>query len=170
MTDPTPLHLLDELQSYLVTQGVVQLIGEPASATLPGCIAAPRDGAPLPRTGETATVSLRQTVSAIPQPMGEEAYCDLAVVDVIVRSSSPSVGRMIQRQIRGLIVPQGTIGGRKMWTMNSLLVERSMQWRGESEIPPDQRQEQSNIVTYDTVQGLAFYVRRLALDGLPYAP
>lgn len=170
MTDPTPLHLLEELQAYLIAQGVVQSIGEPASGVLPGCIMAPRDGAPLPRDGEVATVSLRQTTSAIPQPMGEEAYCDLTVVDVIVRAVTPPAGRMIQRQIRGLIVPQGSIGGRKMWTMNNLLVERSMQWRGESEIPPDQRIDQSNITTYDTVQGLAFYVRRLALDGLPYAP
>lgn len=163
---PTPLHVLEELRTYLIAQGIAQDWNTSPSATIPGVMLAPRDGAPLPRvaSNETATITLRQSGTAQPSPV--DAWLETTAVDVYVRCTSAPAGRLIQRAIRGKLAPIGAYQGRKSWDMGSLHVERSFQWRAESEIPVSATAEgQANLTTYDTVQAFMFEVRRTLLEG-----
>ncbi len=160
---PDPLFVIDELRDYLVTQGVgVDFYGTP-SDTLPGIARAPKDGAPDPVDPWPATVTLRPTGTASQSPM--EPWWESTAVEVVVRAKHAAAGQLIQRTIRGLIVPLDKPGGRKDWTMGNLNVYCSFQWRNESPIPVPQSLEQRDLNTYDTVQAFMFECSRRDLAG-----
>ncbi len=157
------LLVAEEMQDYLILQGVGQLPATAPSAVLPSIWLAPRDGVPEPRrsSGELATVTIVEANLA--SPNGLEAWIEEAFVDVYVRATQNGAAKLLQRQIRGLIHPNGDHGGRKLWTMSDLLVEYSTVWRGDQPVDEDQ-------YTYTRVQGFRFGCRRKALAGLPYFP
>jgi hypothetical protein len=159
------LIVIEELQAYLVAQGVGQLPGAAPSLTLASVWMAPRDGAPLPRDGENATVTLTDTMLRSPSDL--EAWMSETFVDVVVRSRQPSPGKLIQRAILGLIVPFGAHGGRKQWMMGNLLVEGSTEWRGDQVLPQMRSIAQTDAhLTYDRVASYRFSCRRKVLAGL----
>lgn len=170
-------HCNEELQTYLVAQGIGQLPGATPSTALPSIWLNPRDGAPLPRAGENATVTIRDTALAGPVDVGTEAYLEEAFIDVIVRSKTAAPGKMLHRTIRGLLQPIGAHKGRQLWTMGGLLVEYSVIWRPEQPLPQAGTSATltgasglSSPVTYDSVASYLFGCRRKALAGLPYVP
>ncbi len=157
--------VIEELQSYLVTQGIGQLPGAAPSTLLPSIWLAPRDGSPLPRIGENITVTIIDTNLA--SPPGLMAWIDETFVDIIVRSRQASAGKLVQRSIKKLLVPFDAHGGRKQWMMNDLLVEASIEWRGDQPLPPRQNVGETDArVTYDRVASFRFACRRKILAGL----
>jgi hypothetical protein len=162
------LLVIDELRAYLIAQGVCQTndaaVAAP-SAVIPSIWVKPMTpGAPeprLPEGGEVATITLADTLLKSPGDL--EPWMEEAFIEVIVRSWSPSAGELIQRQIRGLIVPDGAVGGRKMWTLNTLLVEYSTLWRGDQSLG-------ATDLSYGRTQSFRFGARRKSLSGLPYVP
>lgn len=155
------LNVGEELQDYLVAQGIAQLPATPLSPTVPVVILAPRDGVAELRDGENAAITIVEANVAAPH--GLEAWIEEAFVDVFVRARANGACKLIQRQIRGLLHPNGDHGGRKLWMMSDLLVEYSTMWRGDQPYDQDTR-------TYTRVQGFRFGCRRKALAGQPYAP
>lgn len=165
------LDLITELKTYLITQGI-GVARPPASGpaiAVPSIWTYPRDGAPQPRqladgsSLENITVTLRDTLLAAPRGDGLDAYVEESFIDIIVRSRKPTAGKMVHRQIRGLLHPTGSLGGRKGWTMNDLLVERSAIWRGEQDAG-------ATDIDYTRIASYVFQARRKALAGLPYTP
>jgi hypothetical protein len=154
------LHVVEQLQDYLVAQGVGQMPHLGPSITVPSIVAEPPEGAPEPRVGESATITITDTTLAPAASL--EAWIEEAFIDVVVRSREASAGKLIHRTIRGLIHPNDAHGGRKMWTMGELLVEYSTIWTGEQPVDSDE-------VSYRRKAGYRFGVRRKALAGLPYA-
>lgn len=168
------LIVVQELQTYLVAQSVGQLPGVAASLTVPSIWTEPRDGAALPRNiardvngrwiGET-TVTIKDPMLGSPSNL--EAWIEESFIDIIVRSPQSATAQMIHRQIRGLLHPFDSHGGRKQWMMGALLVESSSQWRVEQAMP--QRQavtENDPHQTFDRVASYRFSVRRKILAGL----
>lgn len=156
------LDVLKELRDYLIAEGVAQAQDAAPSTALPSIWLMPRDGAPAPRRApkggdylETATITLRDTNTTGPPEL--EAWIEETFIDVIVRSRTAAPGKLIQRQIRGLLSPIGEIYGRKHWMMGQLLVEYSTLWRGDQPVNADD-------VAYDRVQSFRFGVRRSALS------
>lgn len=149
------LHVLDELRAYLITAGVVQAQSAAASTALPSVWLNPKDGAPLPRQGENATVTLIDTNMSGPPMM--EAWIEETFIDILVRSRTAAPGKLLQRQIRGLLSPTGDLYGRKGWMMNTLRVEYSTLWRGDQALPPDE-------YGWTRVQSFRFGVRRQLLS------
>lgn len=159
------LILLEQLHAYLIAQGVGQAPNADPSLTVPSIWMAPRDGAKLPRDGENITVTLVDTMLRAPSSL--EEWMTETFVDIIVRSRNPTPGKLLQRQIHKLIVPWGSVGGRKMWTMGAILVECSTEWRGDQPLPERQSVLTGDPhVTYDRVQSFKFDVRRKILAGL----
>lgn len=154
--------VIDELRSYLITQGIVQAQSATPSTTLPSVWLSPRDGAPLPRDGENVTVTLRDTLLAAPDRL--QAWMEVAYIDVITRARKEPSGKLVQRGIRNLLHPISAHGGRFQWTMGSLLVAYSTVWRGEQPLPPV-----GDAITYDRVQSFQIACRRQSLAGQPYA-
>lgn len=159
--------LLEELQDFLVEEDIAQLPGEDASATLASVWWNPNDGAPAPRAVdaggiEYATITLVDILAAL----GDDTapWIEKSFIDVIVRSRDERVAILVQRSIRDLLAPLDILGGRKQWTMNNLLVERSDLWRGEQ--PLNSRSPN----TYDRSQAFLFECRRKSLAGIPYVP
>jgi hypothetical protein len=155
--------VIDELRAYLLAQGLCQDQNAAPSAVLPSIHRAPRKGAPEPRVdkGELATITLADTLLTAPSdlaPWMEEAF-----IEVIVRSKAAAAGELLQRTIRGLLVPDNAIGGRKLWTMNNLLVEYTTLWRGDQSLGASE-------VSYARTQSFRFGCRRKSLAGLPYVP
>ncbi len=159
------LIVIEELQTYLAAQGVGQLPGAAPSLTLPVIAMMPRDGAPLPRTGENATITLRDPTT---RPAAElEAWVLEVFVDVIVRARQAGAGKLIQRRILDLLVPYDAHGGRKQWMMGALLVEQSTVWRGDQDMPQRESIAQGDAhATYDRVASYRFRCRRKILAGL----
>jgi hypothetical protein len=155
------LIVVEELQTYLVDQGVGQLPGATVSDVLPSIWLAPRDGAPEPRDGENVTVTLIDTNLAAAPDL--EAWIEEAFVDVVVVARQNATAKLTQRAIRDLIHPMSAHGGKKMWTMGALLVEYSTVWRGDQPLT-------QNKQTYSRVQSFRFGARRKALAGLPLTP
>lgn len=156
----------EELQTYLVAQGIGQLPDATPSTSLPSIWLQPRDGAPEPRRSsgafvENATITIVDTALSAPQAL--EAWIEEAFVDVIVRSRQAPAGKLIHRTIRGLLCPVEAHGGRKQWTMGSLLVEYSTLWTSEQPMGADE-------FTYWRKAGYRFGARRKALAGLPTVP
>ncbi len=159
------LIVIEELQDYLIAQGVAQHPSTATSLTIPSVWLMPRDGAPLPRDGENVTITLNDTM--LRSPNGLEPWLTETFVDVIVRARNPSPGKLIQRTIEGLIAPFDALGGRKNWMMDGLRVEYSDQWRGDQPLP--QRQDVAAgdpHISYDRVASYRFGCRRKILAGL----
>lgn len=154
------LYVLEELRTYLIAQGVAQEQSQPASTTVPSIWLNPRDGSPQPRgpkgaPDENATITLVDTNTTGPPEL--EAWIEETFVDVIVRSRTAAPGKLLQRQIRGLLSPIGDLYGRKHWTMGSLLVEYSTLWRGDQPVDADE-------TSYTRVQSFRFGVRRSVMS------
>ena len=156
------MHVTEELRSYLLAQGVVQSQAAPASTVLPSVWLDPRDGAPLPRSGEDITVTLRDTMLAAPGQL--DAWLEVAFIDVIVRARKEPAGKLLHRSIRNLLHPVGAHGGRYQWTMGGLLVAYSTVWRGEQKLP-----QVGDAATFDRVASYQIACRRQSLAGQPYA-
>lgn len=163
--------VVEELQTYLVQQGVGVLpaaakVPENTGNTKPVIVLQPRDGAPQPlkdgsgRFGLVPTITLNTILSSRPNDLDyaiEEVF-----VDIVVRARTNGVGKMLQRQIYGLLVPGDAVGGRKMWQMAGINpVECCLRWRGVQPIGADEH-------SYDSSQAFMFQVRRKTLAGLPY--
>jgi hypothetical protein len=172
------LDVLQELQTYLVAQGigVVPFNPKPADGVQVTTIwTYPRDGAALPRNiakvngvlqGET-TVTLVDT--NLRSPSSLEPWMQEAFVDVIVRSPQAFTGKLVQRAICALIAPGDLPGGRHQWMMGALLVETSTEWRGDQPLP--QRQavgESDSHATYDRIASYRFQCRRKILAGTTF--
>lgn len=168
---PTSLHIVEELQTYLVAQGVGQLPNATPSATVPSIWIQPRDGARLPGKPrgaftadqakvETATVTLIDTQTGSPMGNGLEAYIDEAFIDIIVRSKTAAPGKLIHRTIRGLLHPPGDLYGKHGWMMGQMDVEYSNVWRAEQPLmyPTD-----AEVQSYDRMASYRIGVRRANL-------
>lgn len=166
------LIVVQELQAYLVAQGVGQLPGATPSLTVPSIWLAPRDGAPLPREDKATKAPLEHVTVTLKDPMltspsSLEEWMEEAFIDIIVRAHQSAACQLVHRQIRGLIVPYDASGGRKQWMMNNLLVEYSDQWRMEQELPMLRSVAQTDAhATYDRVASYRFACRRKVLAGL----
>lgn len=157
------LAVVEELQTYLVAQGVAQLPATAASLTVPSIWLAPRDGAPAPRSDKTtgdpvenATITIVDTFLSPAAQL--EAWIEEAFVDVIVIARQNPMARLIHRTIRGLIHPIEAHGGRMNWMMGALLVEYSTIWRGDQPLYQDKD-------TYSRVASYRFGARRKMLAG-----
>lgn len=156
-------HLVEELQTYLIAQGVGQLPSATASTSVPSIWLQPRDGAPEPRRSgagawlENATITITDTMLAAPHDV--EAWVEESFVDIVVRSRQAAPGKLIHRTIRGLLHPTGSHGGRKHWTMGAVTVEYSTIWTSEQPLGSDE-------FTYWRKAGYRFGVRRKILAGL----
>lgn len=168
------LLVAQELQSYLVAQGVGQDPDDTPSLTLPSIWLQPRDGAPLPRVDKSTGIALEAVAITIKDPMltspsSLEEWMEEAFIDIIVRAHQPAMAQLVHRQIRGLIVPFEASGGRKQWMMNNLLVETSTQWRMEQELPQLRGIAATDSHrTYDRVASYCFACRRKILAGLAF--
>ena len=158
------LWVTEELQAYLIAQGVGQVPGAAPSLTIPSIWLQPYDGAPSPRRDKTtsdwlenATVTLNDTALGPPQAL--EAWIEEAFIDVVVRARTVPAARMIHRVVRELIHPTAAHGGRKQWQMGALLVEYSTIWTSEAPTFSD-----STTVTRRA--GYRFGARRKILAGL----
>lgn len=156
------IFVVEELRDYLISEGLAQGQDQTPSLTVPSIWLNPRDGAPAPRREkkggdylETATITLVDTNTTGPPEL--EAWLEETFVDVTVRSRTAAPGKLLQRQIRGLLTPIGELYGRKNWIMNRLLVEYSTLWRGDQALDADE-------TSYRRVQSFRFGVRRLALN------
>jgi hypothetical protein len=164
-------HIVEELQTYLIAQGIGQSPSATPSATIPSIWIQPRDGARLPGKPraaftpaqskvETTTVTLIDTQTGSPMNGALEAYLDESFIDIIVRCKTAAPGKLVHRTIRGLITPIGSLNGKHNWTMGSVTVEYSTAWRAEQPLPAD---PDSDVQTYDRVASYRFGVRRTAL-------
>lgn len=151
----------EELQTYLVAQAIGQLPGAAVSLTIPSIWLAPRDGAPQPRSGENATVTLIDTLQSPASTL--EAWIEETFVDVIVVARQNSAAKLLHRTIRNLIHPNSAHGGQQHWVMNNLHVEYSTIWRGEQPLYQDD-------VAYSRTASYRFGCRRRALAGTPLVP
>lgn len=168
------LHVIEQLQTYLVAQGIGQRPSAAVSLTIPSIWKQPRDGAALPRNlakdasgrwiGET-TIALSKTLGRDPSNL--EPWMEEAFIDVIVRSPQADTAEAVQRAIKLLIAPWDQLGGRHQWLMGALLVETSDQWRGDQELPKLRAREAADAhATYDRVQSFRIVCRRKILAGL----
>jgi hypothetical protein len=151
----------EELQDFLVAQGVGQYPDAAASTTVPSIWLAPRDGAPQPRKGENVTVTLIDTLQAPAATL--EAWIEETFVDVIVTARQNSAAKLLHRVIRNLLHPDEAHGGRMQWMMGDLKVEYSTIWRGEQPLYQDD-------VAYSRTVSYRFGARRKALAGTPLVP
>ena len=165
------LILVEQLKAYLIAQGVAQHFSPTVapSLTVPSITISPLDGAPQPRDGENATVTLIDT--NLGSPSNLEPWMEESFIDVIVRHRNGGAAKLLQRSIKGLLFPIDAHGGRKMWMMNDLLIEQSDVWRGDQPLPYSvDKSGTSRLQTFDRVQSFRFLCRRKSLAGQPYAP
>lgn len=151
------LIVVEELHSFLVAEGVGQAPDAAASQTVPSIWVQPREGAPRPRQGEKTTVTITDTL--LNGPPGLEPWLEDAFVDIVVRSTSDATCRLLHRTIKGLLHPQGAVGGRKNWTMGALRVLWSRTWKGEQPLPPI-----DGAVTFDRVSSFRITCARSDLS------
>ncbi|MGH2878951.1 MAG: hypothetical protein ACRDK4_05005 [Solirubrobacteraceae bacterium] len=152
------LIVAEQLQQFLVAEGIGQLPATAPSDTLPSIWLKPREGAPLPRMDgatwlEDTTVTITDTqLSPRPnlEPWIEEAY-----IDILVRARQDAAAQLLHRAIGGLLAPVGIVGGRKGWTMHELPILYSTAWRGEQPLPPA-----NGGLTYDRVASYRIACRR----------
>lgn len=155
------LIVIEQLQAYLVAQGVAQLPGSDPSPLLPSIWTMPRQGAAQPRADkDTGELLEEQTITLddkqLSGPPGVEAWLEDCFVDVIVRSKNAGAGKLLHRAIRGLLQPVGSSpAGRRNWMMNELHVLYSSIWRSEQPLPPVE-----NGLTYDRVASYRFRCAR----------
>lgn len=156
------MFLLDELRAYLIGQGVVQAQDAPASLTLASVWLDPRQGAPEPKDGENVTMTIIDTGLSLPRLVEQE---ERTVVEFIVRSRKKPANSMLHRVLRGLLHPIDQVGGRKLWLMNDLLVQRSSLAREEQPVTVPE----GDVPCYTRTASYVFDVRRKSLLGAPYA-
>lgn len=170
---PSNFYIVEELQTYLVSQGVGQLPNAAPSATVPSIWIQPRDGARLPGKPrgqygadaakvETTTITVVDTQTGSPMNGGLEAYIDEAFIDIIVRSKTAAPGKLVHRTIRGLLHPAGDLYGKQGWQMNSIFVEYSNIWRAEQVLP---QPTDAEVQTYDRVASYRIGARRANLTA-----
>lgn len=138
------LIVVEQLQQYLVGQGVGQLPASAPSLVTPSIWLKPRQGAPRPRDGEEATITISDTLLS-PRP-NLEPWVEEAYIDIVIRSRKDAASQLLHRTIKGLLSPIGLVGGKQNWMMNNLRVLYSRSWRGEQPLPPV-----DDGVTYDRV-------------------
>lgn len=152
--------VIDELQAYLVAEGIGQDPAADPSLTVPSIWTRPRRGAAMPRTANGVWLET-QTVTLDDKEVGSAAtrlpsYLEDAFVDITVRSKNPDEGKLVMRAIKDLIVPIGSPPvGRRNWTMNTLHVLYSMVFRQDQALPPI-----NNGLTYDRVATYVFACAR----------
>lgn len=156
------LDVAEELQAYLVAQGVGKLPAD-ADGEHPVIILAPRDGAPQPqkdgsgRFGQVSTVTITTILAARPNPL--DFAIDESFIDLVVRARTNGAAKLLLRQIRGLLNPNSAIGGKRMWQMGAINpVECCLPWRGAQPIGADEN-------SYDWSESYMFSVRRAILGG-----
>ena len=168
---PTSYYIVEELQTYLISQGVGQLPSATPSATVPSIWIQPRDGARLPGKPrgsfdastakvETSTIPLIDVQTGSPMMSGLEAYIDETYIDIIVRSKTAVPCKQIHRQIRDLLHPSGELYAKQDWQMNNISVEYSSIWRPEQ---PLNFATDAEVQTYDRVAGYRIGARRANL-------
>jgi hypothetical protein len=159
-----PLIAVEELRAYLLAEGIGQ-DNNTRSGALPSVWVGPRQGAPEPdvRAGEEATITLIDAQLRSPSSM--ESWMEEAFIDVIVRAKNAGQAKLIHRTIRARLHPDNAPGGRKQWMMGGLLVENSMQWRGEQPLP-----QPADSQSYGRVQGFCITARVKSLNGEPLTP
>lgn len=153
------LIVVEQLQAYLVAQGIGRMPEREPSSPLPSIWTMPRQGAAMPivKDGEwleeqTITLDDKQLTG----PPGVEAWLEDCFVDVIVRSKNAGAGKLVHRTIRGLLQPIGASpAGRRDWMMGGLHVLYSSIWRSEQPLPPV-----DNGLTYDRVASYRFRCAR----------
>ena len=158
------LIVIEELQDYLIAQGVGNHPDTAPSTSVPRVFLKGRDGARLPEIpDETTTIVLSDTMLA---PAAElAAFLEEAFVDITIRSTSAATAKLTHRAIRNLLHPEAAHGGRKQWMMGNLLVQYSTIWRGEQELPPPpgSADSRSDVRTYDRVASYRIGCNRSAL-------
>jgi hypothetical protein len=159
---PDPLDVAEELQAYLVAQGVGVRPAD-ADGTHAIVINQPRDGAPQPtkdgtgKFGGVSTVTINTTMPARPNP--QDFAIDETFIELVVRARQNAAAKMLLRQINGLLNPRDSVGGRRMWQMGAIdPVELCLPWRGAQFIGADEH-------SYDYNVSYMFQVRRAILDG-----
>lgn len=167
----TDLFVSNELRLFLIAQGIGinPTDHDSAIGTTTAIFENPRDGVPEPRWSdalggyqEDATLTIIDMDVAGPAG-AVEAYEEETFVQIVVRSRGEAAGKLIHRQVRGLIHPIGAHKGHTLWTMNDLLVQLSTIWRGE-------RPAGATPVSYTRTAAYRFCCRRKSLAGLPYTP
>lgn len=155
----------EELQSYLVNEGVGQLPEADPSPTVPSIWTNPRYGAVMPRISletpaewlENVTVTVAD--GQLQGPPGLASYLLDTFVIITTRARKEAEGILLHRQIRSLLHPPGSpIAGRCKWQMNDLAVLYSRIWRTEQPLPPIE-----NGLTYDRT---AWYLIECARSDL----
>lgn len=152
------LIVVDELQQFLVAEGIGQLPAADPSTSLPSIWTQPRQGAAMPRTDngewlENQTVTLNDP--HLSGPPGLEAWLEDAFIDITIRSRNAAEGKLLHRTIRALIHPIGELAGKRNWIMNELRVLYSSIWRNEQPLPPV-----DGGITYDRVASYRFTCAR----------
>lgn len=148
------LIVVEQLRDYLITEGVANGDMDTPSLTLPSIWLMPRDGAPLPREGETMTLTLHDT--NLNGPPGVEAWLEDTFIDIIIRAKNAGEAKLLHRSIKSLLHPIGVRpSGKQHWTMNELPVLYSATWRGEQPLP---RSEDGK--TYDRIASFRFRCAR----------
>jgi hypothetical protein len=151
----TDLIVIEELQAYLVAQGVVRAWGGAANG-LPQCILAPRDGAPEASSGkayENAVVTLTK-IGQVP-PVVQEEFLENALIECVTRAYRAVDAELIQRRIRA------TLNGLRLFTMGSLIVEHAQVFAGDQPLGSDE-------TDYTRMQTFLIEARVRSLAGQPY--
>src|SRR6058998_2583245 len=95
--------VIEELHTYLMAALPAQHPNVAPSTSVPSVWLQPRDGAPLPRSGENVTITLIDSQINVPHPL--EAWIEETFVDVVVRSHNPGPAKLTHRAIRELLHP-----------------------------------------------------------------
>jgi hypothetical protein len=152
------LLVVEQLQLYLVDQGIGQMPDDPPSGVKPSIWMKPRQGAPAPRMDganwlEEATITVSDTLLR-PRP-NLEAWVEEAYIDIVIRARQDAACQLLHRSIKGLLAPVGLLGGKQNWTMHELPILYSRTWRGEQPLPP-----LDDGVTYNRVTSYQVACRR----------
>lgn len=141
--------VVEQLQAFLVAQGIAQLPGTEPPGAKPSIWTMPRQGAAMPRTQNGEWLEL-QTITLndahLQGPPNQEAWLKDTFIDVIVRAKNAGEGKLTLRGIENLLHPVGKYAGRANWIMGELRVLHSKIWRSEQPLPPVE-----NGLTYDRV-------------------
>ena len=150
------LIVVEQLQEYLVAEGIGQLPAVAPSETVPSIWTMPRQGAAQPRLGDGEQQAITLDDKQLNGPPGVEAWLEDCFVDVVIRSKNAGAGKLLHRTIRGLLHPVGSSpAGRRTWFMGELRVLYSSIWRSEQPLPPV-----DGGLTYDRVASYRFRCAR----------
>jgi hypothetical protein len=150
-----PKLVVEELRAYLIAQGAAVDMNTP-SLTLPSVWLMPRQGTPHPQEKDGAplekvTVTLEDT--NLQGPPGVEAWLEDCFVAVRTRALNAGEGKLVQRTIKNLLHPIGVRpAGRAHWVMNTLLVQLSATWRGDTSLPASDNGKTYDRIAYYRIQ------------------